>query len=79
MNTEEFQDTNTDVINNEEDLTSHLQGYIKAITTLVRSVERANHHIKLLTTAIEKKKPPRGLTPLVNPRIPDTPAWFIIK
>ena len=55
------------------------RGYIKAITKLVRSIERANHHIQLLNTAIDKKTPPRGLIPKINPKIPDIPGKFIIK
>ena len=31
------------------------QGFIKAVTKLVRSIERTNHHIQLLNTALEKK------------------------
>ena len=52
---------------------------IKAITKLVRSIERANHHIQLPTTAIDKKKPQRGLVPKIIPKIPDTPGKSIIK
>ena len=77
--TEEFQDTTSNLSNIETELNNVQQGYIKAITKLVRSIERANHHIQLLTTAIDKKKPPRGLIPKISPKIPDTPGKFIIK
>ena len=73
-NPEEFQDS-TSNLNTETELNSTRQGYIKAITKLVRSIKRANHHIQLLNTAIDKKTPPRGLIP----KIPDTPGKFIIK
>ena len=32
-----------------------------------------------MKTAIEKKTPPRGLIPKISPKIPHTPANFIIK
>ena len=76
---EEFQDSTSSLTNTETELNSIQQGYIKAITKLVRSIERANHHTQLLTTAIEKKTPPRGLIPKISPKIPDTPGNFIIK
>ena len=60
-------------------MNSTQQGYIKAITKLVRSIERANHHIQIVTTAIDKKKPPRGRMPKISPKIPDKPRKFIIK
>ena len=69
----------SNLTNTETELNSTQQGYIKAITKLVRPIERANHHIQLLTTAIDKKKPPRGLTPQISPKIPDTPDKLIIK
>ena len=77
--TDEFQDSTSNLSNTETELNSTQQGYIKAITKLVRSIERANNHIQLLTTAIDKKKPPRGLIPKISPKIPDTPGKFIIK
>ena len=77
--TEEFQDSTSNLTNTEAELNSIQQGYIKAITKLVRSIERANCHIQLLTTAIDKKKPPRGLNPKISPMLPDTPGKFIIK
>ena len=64
---EEFQDSTSNLSNTETELNSTQQGYIKAITELTRSIERANHHIQLLTTAIDKKKPPRGLIPKISP------------
>ena len=76
---EEFQDSTSSLTNTEIDLNSTQQGYIKAITKLVRSIERANHHIQLLKTAIEKKTPPRGRIPKISSKIPDTPGNFIIK
>ena len=76
---EEFQDSTSNLSNTEIELNSSQQGYIKAITKLVRSIERANHHIQLLTTATDKKKLPRGLIPKISPKIPDTPGKFIIK
>ena len=54
---EEFQDSTSNLTNTETDLNSTQQGYIKAITKLVRSIERSNHHIQLLKTTIEKKTP----------------------
>ena len=60
-NPEEFQDSTSNLTNTETELNSQQQGYIKAITKLVRSTERANHHIQLLNSALEKKTPPRGL------------------
>ena len=74
--TKNFKDTSTRLTNNETDLNS-TQGYIKAINKLVRSIERANHHTELLTSATEKKT--RGLIPKLTPKIPDTPASFIIR
>ena len=62
---EEFQDSTTNISNTETELNNTQQGYIKAITKLVRSIERANHYIQLLTTAIDKKKLPRGLIPKI--------------
>ena len=79
MDNEEFQDSTSSLTNTETELNSTQQGYIKAITKLVRSIIRANHHIQLLKTAIDKKTPPRGLIPKISPKIPDTPRNFIIK
>ena len=62
-NPEEFQDSTSNLTNTETELNSTQQGFIKAITKLVRSIERANHYIQLLNTALEKKTPPRGLIP----------------
>ena len=50
-----------------------------AITKLARSTERANHHIELHTTTLEKKKPLRGLIPKIHHKVSDTPANIIIK
>ena len=69
-NPEEFQDSTSNLTNTETELNSTQQGFIKAITKLVRSIERANHHIQLLNTALEKKTPPRGLIPKISPKIP---------
>ena len=78
-NPEEFQDSTSNLTNAETELNSTQQGYIKAITKPVRSFERANHHIQLLNSALEKKTPPRGLIPKISPKIPDTAGKFIIK
>ena len=75
----EFQDGTSYLSNTETELNSTQQGYIKAITKLFRSIERANHHIQLLTTAIDEKKPHRGLISKRSPKIPDTPGKSIIK
>ena len=77
--TDEFQDSTSNLSNTETELNSTQQGYIKAITKLVRSIERANQHIQILTTARDKKKPPRGLIPKISTKIPDPPGKFIIK
>ena len=69
----EFQDSTYNLSNTETELNSTQQGYIKAITKLVRSIERANHHIQLL------KKTTRGPIPKISPKIPDTPGKFIIN
>ena len=66
MDNLEFQDSTSSLTNTETELNSTQQGYIKAITKLVRSIERANHHIQLLKTAIDKKTPPRGLIPKIS-------------
>ena len=58
---------------------SSLQGHLKALTKLTRGIERAIHHSQLLQTAIETKRPPRGLIPKVSPKIPDTPGSFTIE
>ena len=60
MDNKEFQDSTSSLHNTETELNSTQQGYIKAITKLVRSIERANHHTQLLTTAIDKKTPPEA-------------------
>ena len=79
MDPDEFQDSISNLSNTETEVNSTKQGYIKAITKLVRSIERANHHIQLLTTAIDRQTPPRGLIPKISPKIPDTPGKCIIK
>ena len=79
MDNKEFQDSTSSLTNTETELNSAQQGYIKAITKLVRSIETANHHIQLLKTAIDKKRPLRGLIPKISPKVPDTPGNFIIK
>ena len=78
-NQDEFQDSTSNLSNTETELNSTQQGYIKTITKLVRSIERANYHIQLLNTAIDKKTPPKGLIPKISPMIPDTPGKFIVK
>ena len=78
-NPEEFQNSTSNLSSTETELNSTQQGYIKAITKLVSLIERANHHIQLLNTALEKKTPPRGLIPKISPKIPGTPGKFIIK
>ena len=78
-NPDEFQDSTSNLSNTETELNSTQQGYIKAITKLVRTIERAHHHIQLLNTAIDKKTPSRGLIPMISPKIPDTQGKFIIK
>ena len=55
MDSKEFQDSTSNLTNTETELNSTQQGYIKAITNIVRSIERANHHIQLLNTAVDKK------------------------
>ena len=57
---------------------SSLQGHLKALTKLTRGIERANHHSQLLQTAIDTKRPPRGLIPKVSPKKPDTPGSFTV-
>ncbi len=60
-------------------LPSNLQGFLNALQRITRSLEKANHHRDLLTTAVDNNRPVRGLIPKVVPRIPDTPTDFIIK
>ena len=60
-------------------LDSTLQGHLKALTKLTRGIERANYHSQLLQTAIDTKRPPRGLIPKVSPKIPDTPGSFTVE
>ena len=79
MNTDEYQEESTNLSNIGTDLYSTVQGHITAITKLLRSKERANHYIELLTTALDKKRPTRGLIPKIIPKIPDTPSSFIMK
>ena len=78
-NPEEFQDSTSNLSNTETELNSTQQGYIKAIIKLVRSIERANHHIELLNTAVDKKTPPRGLIHKISPKIPDTPGNSLLN
>ena len=59
-NPDEFEDSASNLSNTETEVDSTQQGYIKAITELVRSIERANHHIQLLNTAIDKTTPKRS-------------------
>ena len=61
------------------ELDSSLQGHLKALSKLTRGIERANHHTELLQSSIASRSPPRGLTPKVTPRIPDTPGTFTIE
>ena len=68
MDNEEFQDSTSNLTNTDTELNNTQQGYIKAITKLVRSIERANHHIQLLKIDIDKKAPPRGLIPKISPK-----------
>ena len=58
---------------------SSLQGHLKALTKLTRGTERANHHSQLLQTAIDTKRPSRGLIPKVSPKIPDTSGSFAVE
>ena len=58
---------------------SSLQGHLKALTKLTRGIERANQHSQLLQTAIDTKRPPKGLIPKVSPKISDTPGSFTVE
>ena len=60
-------------------LDSTLQGHLKALTKLTRGIVRANYHSQLPQTAIDTKKPHRGLIPKVSPKIPDTPGSFTVE
>ena len=71
--------SNTNLTRVRVQIDSSLQGHLKALTKLTRGIERANHHSQLLQTAIETKRPPRGLIPKVSPKIPDTPSSFTIE
>ena len=55
---------------------SSLQGHLKALSKLTRGIERANHHKDLLQSAIDIKRPPKGLIPKVTPKTPDNPGTF---
>ena len=44
-------------------LGSSLPGHLMALSKLTRGIERANHHTELLQSAIDTKRPPRGLIP----------------
>ena len=76
--TENFQDTSTRLINNETDLNSAQQGYIKAINKIVRSTESLST-LKATKQCNWERVPPRALIPKLTPKIPDTPALFIIR
>ena len=54
---EDVEDTSFSLAHTETDL-SNTQGFIKAITKLVRSIGRTNHLTELLTTSLGKKKQP---------------------
>ena len=56
-----------------------LQGHLKALCKLTTGKERANHQTELLQRAIDTKRPPRGLMPMVTPKIPDSPGTFTIQ
>jgi hypothetical protein len=62
-----------------EPFNSKSQAYIKALIKLTRQSKKAIHHIELLQKAIDTERPPRGLIPRVNPRLPDTPIAFLLE
>jgi hypothetical protein len=54
------------------------QAHLKVQIKLRRQLEKASHHIELLTEAIQQLRPPRGLIPRINPRLPETTATFTL-
>jgi hypothetical protein len=57
---------------------TRIQAHLKVLIKLRRQKEKTNHHITLLTEALNNQRPPRGLIPRINPRLPDTSATFTL-
>ena len=56
-----------------------IQAHIKALVKLTRQQTKAQHHIEILTIAIDKEHPPKGLVPRVTLKIPNITAQFLIN
>jgi hypothetical protein len=82
--TEETPDSptnSTTEVNKEEEVkpfSIKTQSYLRVLIKITRQITKSRHHINLLTVAIEENRPPRGLTPRINPRLPDSPIDFIL-
>ena len=57
---------------------SIVQAHVKVLIKLSRQRERATHHTEVLTEAIGNNRPPKGLVPRINPRIPEASANFTL-
>jgi hypothetical protein len=49
---------------------TRIQSHLKVLIKLRRQREKTRHHIDLLTEATENQRPPRGLIPRINARLP---------
>jgi hypothetical protein len=57
---------------------SRTQAHLKVLIKLTRQNVKANHHIEILAKCVEEKRPPKGLVPRINPRLPITTSSFIL-
>jgi hypothetical protein len=57
---------------------SRTQAHLKVLIKLTRQKEKATHHIEVLAEATQLNRPPRGLVPRINARLPDTSATFTL-
>jgi hypothetical protein len=58
---------------------TRIQSHMKMLIRLTSQHKKASHQIKLLSEAKHNNRPPRGLIPIITPRLSDNPGTFILK
>ena len=72
------------LINSTEDtrrkqIPGNLSGRVKALQKLARQQTKAEHHIGIQTTALNRETAPAGLVPRIRPQVPQPSIEFTIK
>lgn len=71
--------TSTTTLGRTTRLDPKYQPVVKTVIKNQRTITKAEHHISLLQDCIERRDPPRGLKPNINPRIPSTKTFEFLR